>query len=466
MKDSPHNNQTTYPVFLKPEQLSIIIVGNSIPLCQRLIFIIKEFRTAKIKVITREISGELREAASLHPSIEICEKEAERSDFENAHLVFFTDKAEDPENLKKWASESAALAHFSHYPHLNDFEEMISAETDKIQKQKKFAQKISVLHKLSHELSEKEEPADPYELLENTSKIAKTAQLKSNIYLSVIGLMVFIGLLGITIYEFNLYDDVQHFLSKDHYIFFWMLLIGFLAEMIAGSMGMGYGVICTTILLMLNVPPPIVSASIHSAESFTTAAGSISHYKLGNVNMKLVKRLAPFAILGAIIGSVSLTYFGEHYAHIVKPLIALYTLYIGANILRKSLMKSHKRKTKRRRSNLTSLGIVGGFIDAFAGGGWGPLVTGSLIKDGRTPRYVIGSSTLTKFLLTITSAITFIYTIGIHHWNIVLGLLIGGIVTAPFSAMLTSKLPVKKMTIFISILVIIMSSVTIIKSLF
>ncbi len=456
----------SYPVFLKSDQLSILIVGNSISVYNRLLFIIKEFRTSHINVIVPEINSKIQKLTDQHSYIEVFEKEINEEDFKSIHLVFFTDETQNPELLKKIASENSALAHFSHYPHLNDFEEMVSAELDKIQKQKKFAKKISVLQKLSQQLSEKEEPSDPYEQLENTSKIAKAAQLKSNIYLAIIGLMLFVGLLGVTIYEFSLYDDVKQFLTQDNYIFFWMLLVGFLAEMIAGSMGMGYGVICTTILLMLNVPPPIVSASIHSAESFTSAAGSISHYKLGNVNMKLVKRLAPFAILGAIIGSVSLTYFGEHYAHIVKPLIALYTLYIGVNILRKSLMKNRHKSVKRKKSNLTFLGITGGFIDSFAGGGWGPLVTGSLIKDGRTPRFVIGSSTLTKFLLTVTSAITFIYTIGIHHWNIVLGLLIGGIVTAPFSAMLTAKLPVKKMTIFISILVIIMSSITIIKSLF
>ena len=90
-----------------------------------------------------------------------------------------------------------------------------------------------------------------------------------------------------------------------------------------------------------------------------------------------------------------------------------------------------------------SLHAAASFIDSFAGGGWGPLVTGTLIKEGRIPRYVVGSSTVAKFLLTITSAITFIFTIGIHHWNIVLGLLLGGVFTAPFSAMLTAKLPTK-----------------------
>ena len=103
---------------------------------------------------------------------------------------------------------------------------------------------------------------------------------------------------------------------------------------------MGYGVICTTVLLLLNVPPPpVVSASIHSAESFTTAAGSISHYKLGNVNKKMVWILVPVAILGAIIGAFTLSHFGEHYAHIVKPIIACYTLYLGANILKNAFKK-------------------------------------------------------------------------------------------------------------------------------
>jgi uncharacterized membrane protein YfcA len=307
---------------------------------------------------------------------------------------------------------------------------------------------------------------DQYSDLEITAKIVKRAKLKSNIYLAIIGILVFFGLFFFTLHQFNLIPEIQLFFAKDNHIFLWMVFVGFLAEMIAGSMGMGYGVICTTILLLLNIPAPVISASIHSAESFTTAAGSISHFKLKNINFKLVKTLAPFAIIGAIIGAVSLSYLGEHYANIIKPIISIYTLYLGVNILRKSLAKKSKGKNTGKRSNLMVLGLAGGFIDSFAGGGWGPLVTGSLIKDGRTPRYVVGSSTVAKFLLTITSAVTFIFTIGIHHWNIILGLLLGGVVTAPFSAMLTSRLPVRKMSIAISILVIVMSLVNIFKILF
>lgn len=268
-----------------------------------------------------------------------------------------------------------------------------------------------------------------------------------------------------SMYEAGSLDDLLGILAKDNYIFYWMLLVGFLAEIVAGSMGMGYGVICTTTLLFLNIPPHIVSASIHSAESFTTAAGSISHIRLKNVSKSLVKKLAIPAVAGAVIGAVCLTYLGEYYAKITKSIIAFYTLYLGFQILSNAFKKKQNKELKRK-TNLMRLGVIGGFIDSFAGGGWGPLVTGTLIKNAFTPRFAVGSSTVAKFILTMTAAITFFFTLGIQHWNIILGLLIGGIITAPFSAMLTAKLPVKKMFIVIGILVIVMSSITIYKSVF
>jgi uncharacterized membrane protein YfcA len=260
---------------------------------------------------------------------------------------------------------------------------------------------------------------------------------------------------------------LQDTLQKDNYLFYWMLLTGFCAEMVAGSMGMGYGVICTTILLILNVPPPIISASIHSAESFTSAAGSLSHWQLGNVNKKLVKALAIPAIIGAVIGAIALTYAGEYYAKLTKPVIAVYAIYLGFRILQNA-WKSKRRNgiEKKKKTNITVLGGIGGFIDSFGGGGWGPLVTGTFIKNGRTPRYVIGSSTMAKFILTVASAVTFLFTVGIQHWNIVAGLLIGGIITAPFSAMLTTKLPVKKMFVAVGIVVIVMGMITVYRSFF
>lgn len=281
-------------------------------------------------------------------------------------------------------------------------------------------------------------------------------------------LFITVAVLAITflsLYSLGYLDELEIILAKDNYIFYWMLLVGVFAEVVAGSMGMGYGVICTTTLLFLGIPPHAVSASIHSAESFTTAAGSISHIKLKNVSKSLVKKLAIPAIIGAIIGAVSLTYLGEYYSKITKTVISFYTLYLGIQIL-SNAFKPKQNKALKKKTNLTRLGVIGGFIDSFAGGGWGPLVTGTLIKNSFTPRFAVGSSTVAKFILTVTAAVTFFLTLGIQHWNIILGLLIGGIITAPFSAMLTAKLPVKNMFIIIGTLVIVMSSITIYKSVF
>lgn len=292
--------------------------------------------------------------------------------------------------------------------------------------------------------------------------ISKKVQIRLHVFLvtvAVVSIVIF------AMYELGYLDELFMVLAKDNYIFYWMTLIGVLAEIVAGSMGMGYGVICTTTLLFLGIPPHAVSASIHSAESFTTAAGSISHIKLKNVSKNLVQKLAVPAIFGAIIGAVSLTYLGEYYSKITKTTISFYTLYLGIQILSNAFKHKQDKKLKRK-TNLTRLGLIGGFIDSFAGGGWGPLVTGTLIKNSFTPRFAVGSSTVAKFILTLTAAITFIFTLGIQHWNIILGLLIGGIFMAPFSAMLTAKLPVKGMFLVIGTLVIVMSSITIYKSVF
>lgn len=317
-----------------------------------------------------------------------------------------------------------------------------------------------------------EEVADVIEEITHSHEVVSAeAEIKSvwrkvfNKYTAAITILAIGSLLVYLFLSAEQLMSLQVFLHKDNYLFYWMLLAGFLAEIVAGSMGMGYGVMCTTVLLILNVPPPIISASIHSAESFTSAAGSISHWQLGNVNKKLVKSLAIPAVIGAVIGAVALTFVGEHYAKITKPFIALYTMYLGFRILQNAF-KNKTKSIEKKHTNITGLGLVGGFIDSFGGGGWGPLVTGTFIKNGHTPRYVIGSSTVAKFILTVASAITFVFTVGIQHWNIVAGLLIGGIITAPFSAMLTAKLPVKKMFVVVGCVVIIMSLITIVRAIF
>lgn len=310
-----------------------------------------------------------------------------------------------------------------------------------------------------------EEITYSHEMVLTTQELTSSRRKVFNKYMIAISVVVLVVLFTYLFLSANQLTELQAALQKDNNLFYWMLLVGFTAEIVAGSMGMGYGVICTTILLILNVPPTIISASIHSAESFTSAAGSISHWQLGNINKKLAKALAIPAIIGAVAGALLLSYVGERYAKITKPFIAIYTMYLGIRILQNAFTKRDSN-SKKKNVNITALGLIGGFIDSVGGGGWGPLVTGTFIKNGHTPRYVIGSSTFAKCILTVASAVTFIFTIGIHHWNIVAGLLIGGIVTAPFSAMLTSKLPTKKMFIAVGIVVIFCSLITIYRAFF
>ncbi|MDR6547914.1 siroheme synthase-like protein [Chryseobacterium rhizosphaerae] len=502
-------SNSLYPIFLKLENLSLLIIGGGRISLEKLESVLGNSPETSIRLVAKEIIPEVRALQNQYPNITLHERPYNNNDFKNTDLaIVAVNNIVLAEQIKEQAHQNSVLVNIADKPDLCDFylgsivkkgslkiaistngksptiakrlretfTETIPDEMDHIldnmqnirnQLKGDFNYKVKELNKITTQyLSDgKVSPVTSNVEIEKLIHITKIAQRKANIYLAIIGVLLLFGILGLVVYQFNLSGDIQNFLSKDGHIFYWMLFAGFMAEIVAGSMGMGYGVICTTILLLLNVPPPVVSASIHSAESFTTAAGGFSHYKLGNVNKKMVWVLFPLAIVGSIIGALTLSHYGEHYAHIVKPIIACYTLYLGVNILRNAFKnkKANRIRTKRR-TNLRILGLVGGFIDSFAGGGWGPLVTGTLIKEGRIPRYVVGSSTVAKFLLTVTSAVTFIFTIGIHHWNIVLGLLLGGVFTAPFSAMLTSKLPTKKMFAVVGVVVIAMSLITIIKS--
>ena len=253
------------------------------------------------------------------------------------------------------------------------------------------------------------------------------------------------------------FETVKNALSAENNIFYWMIWVGIGAEIVAGSMGMGYGVICTTILLLLNVPAVSVSASIHSAETFTSAAGAISHYKYGNIKRDLSKALSIPGAIGAIIGAVALILLHHKSPVFIKFSISLYTLYLGIKIMQNAFKRGIIEK---KETNIPLIATIGGFIDSFGGGGWGPLITGTLIKNGETPRFAIGSSSLAKFVLTFASAFTFLVGGGFGQWRIVAGLLIGGVATAPLSALLTTRLPTKKMFVIVGIVVIICSLIS------
>jgi uncharacterized membrane protein YfcA len=236
--------------------------------------------------------------------------------------------------------------------------------------------------------------------------------------------------------------------------FFWMIGAGFVAQLVDGALGMGYGVMTTICLLSLGINLPAISGSIHTAEMFSSGASGYSHYKFGNVNKKLFKVLLIPGIIGAIAGALLLYKLGDKYANYIRPVLAAYTLILGIRILTNAFKK---KKAPKKIKNAGWLAGAGGFLDSFGGGGWGPLVTSTLIAKGRTPRFVIGTVSLTEFFVTLASALTFFGVLGISHWQIIAGLIIGGVAASPIAARLSGKLPLKTMFIGVGALVIIWS---------
>jgi len=250
------------------------------------------------------------------------------------------------------------------------------------------------------------------------------------------------------------WQQAWHVLSNSG-TFYTFVVVGFIAQLIDGLLGMGYGVVSAISLMSLGLSPASVSASIHTAEMFASGASGYNHYRFGNVNKRLFKVLLLPGIAGSISGALLLSYFGEQYAGYIKPLLAFYLLILGIRIITKALRK--QKEQRRKVKNAGWLAGAGGFLDSFGGGGWGPLVTSTLIANGRTPNYVIGTVSLVEFFVTFASALTFIYTIGFSHWQIVLGLIVGGVTAAPFAARLAGRLPTRFMFIGVGLMVIIWS---------
>ena len=247
----------------------------------------------------------------------------------------------------------------------------------------------------------------------------------------------------------EVWGDVKPYFD---YKFLFFVTAGFLAQMVDGSLGMGYGVTSATCLITFGVSPVMVSSAIHTSEIFTTGISGYSHYKFGNVNKKLFRHLVIPGVIGSILGAVMLVFLGDRYGKWLMPVIAAYALFLGIKILVKAFQIQSKDKKIRR---IGWLAWVGGFLDAFGGGGWGPIVTSSLISKGRSPKYTIGSVNLTEFFVTLASAVTFFISVGVSNWNVVLGLLIGGGIASPLAAKLAGKLPRKTMMIGVGIIVII-----------
>lgn len=217
--------------------------------------------------------------------------------------------------------------------------------------------------------------------------------------------------------------------------FFTFMAVGFGAQLVDGALGMAFGVISTTSLVALGVSPAAASAGVHTVETATTAVSGLSHLVARNIDWRLFVRIALPGVLGAILGAYVLTSIP---ASLARPVIQTYLAVIGVWIFWRGIRHIHVERPPRI---VAPLGLVGGFLDAAGGGGWGPIVTSNLIIQGGTPRKVIGTVNSAEFFVTTSAAITFILALG---WEVVttatLGLLAGGIVAAPLGAILARRL--------------------------
>lgn len=236
-------------------------------------------------------------------------------------------------------------------------------------------------------------------------------------------------------------------------MFLWFLLVGFVAQSIDGALGMAYGISSNSILLGIGIPPAVASAWVHFAQVFTSLASGISHWKMGNVDWNLAKKLLIPGVLGSIAGAYLLSNIdGE----LVKPVIALYLLVMGIVILRKVFKKKKANFNPNSRS-LPMLATTGGFADAIGGGGWGPIVNSTLLSKGKIPRYAIGTGNFVEFFVSLASASTFLFFVKELSLAPVLGLILGGVVAAPFAAYICRLIKPKYLMVGVGVLIIFLS---------
>jgi hypothetical protein len=222
------------------------------------------------------------------------------------------------------------------------------------------------------------------------------------------------------------------------------IAVGFVAQLVDGALGMAFGVISTTLLISLGVPPAAASAGVHVAETFTTAASGASHAYHRNVDWRLLGRLAVPGVIGGVLGAYVLTHVS---AAAARPFVLAYLACIGLYLAWRGIRYPPTHKPAKV---VAPLGFAGGFLDAAGGGGWGPVVTGNLLVQGAEPRRTIGTVNTTEFIVTVTISATFIATLGWEMFTTAtVGLLVGGVLAAPFGAMIVKRTKPKPMLIFV-----------------
>ena len=233
--------------------------------------------------------------------------------------------------------------------------------------------------------------------------------------------------------------------------------VGFAAQLVDGALGMAFGLINSTLLVsMLGVTPAVASASVHAVETFTTAASGASHVGHRNVDWRLLPRIAIPGVIGGILGAYMLASID---ASVAKPFVMAYLAAIGLYLLYRAWRGSVEPRTPRV---IEPLGLVGGFLDAAGGGGWGPVVTSNLLVQGASPRTTIGTVNTSEFFVTAAISTTFFLKMGLAAFTLpAVGLLAGGLLAAPLGGVLAKRVPTRPLMAMVGTLLTLTSGYTI-----
>ncbi|MGF6710614.1 putative membrane protein YfcA [Luteibacter sp. W1I16] len=224
--------------------------------------------------------------------------------------------------------------------------------------------------------------------------------------------------------------------------------VGLLAQLVDGALGMAYGVVSNAVLLALGLPPAVASATVHTAEIFTTGVSGGAHALFGNVDWKSFRRLAIPGVIGGVIGA---WFLASVPGDAIKPFVYAYLLILGVVVLVRAAGKVVSHHRVRHKG---ILGFVAGLLDAIGGGGWGPIATSTLLARGGAVRHTIGTVNAAEFVVTLAISTTLIAHMGVQHWPIVLGLLTGGVIAAPLAAWLVRHLPPRYVMVAVGCLIV------------
>lgn len=473
-----------FPVFLKLEDFRVLIVGGGKVALEKVTAIISNSPKTEIRLVAAKLADEIVDLGTIYKNVKIKEREFQENDLDEIDLVITAvNNKELSLNIKQLAKQRNILSNVADTPEQCDFYLGSIVQKGQIKIAISTNGKSPTIAKRIRETLDDSFPIEINESLDNLSKVRNhlsgdftekvkqlnriTSVLANNpkkinnislkrriVYsLSIPALLIF-GYLLCYYLPPEMVGGYGYYIAQsiDSNILYY-ILAGFAAQMIDGALGMAYGVTATTFLLSGGISPAASSASVHASEIFTSGVSGLMHLKFRNVNTKLFRKLLIPGVIGAILGAYILTSL-EDYNYIIKPLVSLYTLFLGVVIIFKAIKKDSIRKRIKR---LIPLAFIGGLLDSVGGGGWGPIVSSTLIAGGRNARYTIGSVNLTEFFVALSSSLTFVTIIGLTHWAIIAGLIIGGVIAAPIAAYLANKIPTKSIMISVGVVVIIIS---------